>query len=116
MTLEQAVNKWLKDFSSIPTMLVQRAYADDPDSLILLTSEYPDLGWPSGWGWMYSPDDACDERWIESNIDKVERCGFLVYQSEEFDILLGICGCGYDFIQEHWLPLYKIRGMNWHLQ
>ena len=23
-------------------------------------------------------------------------------------------GCGYDFYLEHWVPLYKARGLKWH--
>ena len=48
------------------------------------------------------------------NIDDVEACGFLVYDSDETGILLGVDGCGYDFYSSHWIPLYKKRGLWWH--
>ena len=41
-------------------------------------------------------------------------CGFRVYQHEEWGFFFGIDGAGYDFYSEHWIPLYKRRGLQWH--
>lgn len=41
-------------------------------------------------------------------------CGFRVYQHEEWGFFFGIDGAGYDFYSEHWIPLYKRRGLRWH--
>jgi hypothetical protein len=30
------------------------------------------------------------------------------------ELLLGIHGCGYDFHQAHWEPLYDVLGYRWH--
>ena len=38
----------------------------------------------------------------------------LVYDSDETGILLGVDGCGYDFYESHWIPLYKKIGLRWH--
>ena len=115
MTLEEAVKLWVtRDFSNIPTSLILKAYRDDPYELELLSSDFPVYAYPSGWGWLFHPDDSIDEKWIEDNIKEVEKCGFLVYTSEETGILLGIDGAGYCFYDQHWIPLYKARGLQWH--
>ena len=115
MTLEKAARLWVeRDFSSIPTLLIQRAFKDNPEDLELLSGEYPEYGYPAGWGWMFHPLCSLDEEWIRENIQTVEKCGFLVFDSEETGILLGIDGGGYDFYESHWTPLYQARGLQWH--
>ena len=115
MTLDDAVKLWAnRDFSNIPTELVKRAFKDNIDDLQLLSSEYPELDYPPGWGTMFHPEWSLDEEWIREHVREVEDCGFLIYDSDETGILLGVDGCGYDFVCEHWTPLYKIRGLQWH--
>jgi hypothetical protein len=117
MTLEEAVKLWVgRDFSSIPTELIKKAYRDNPEELELLSSEYPELDYPSGWGYMFHPENSLDEEWIRENISIVEECGFLIYDTEETGILLGIDGCGYSFYENHWTPLYKARDLHWHTE
>ena len=31
-----------------------------------------------------------------------------------FGYIFGIDGAGYDFYEDHWIPLYKERGIQWH--
>ena len=31
-----------------------------------------------------------------------------------FGYFFGIDGAGYSFYEEHWIPLYKARGLQWH--
>ena len=115
MTLEEAVKLWVtRDFSNIPTLLIKRAFKDNYEELELLSSEYPELDYPCGWGYMFHPECSLDEEWIRDNIEEVEKCGFLVYDSDETGILLGVDGCGYDFYSSHWIPLYKKRELRWH--
>jgi hypothetical protein len=115
MTLKEACDLWInRDFSMIPTGLIKKAFKDCPEELELLSSEDPTLDNPAAWGWMWHPDCSLDEIWIRENVDLVERCGFLIYDSEETGILLGVDGCGYSFEEEHFQPLYKMRGLRWH--
>ena len=44
----------------------------------------------------------------------MSKCGFRIYKSYEFGCFFGIDGMGYDFYDEHWLPLYEARGLQWH--
>lgn len=115
MTLDEAVKLWVnRDFSNIPTELVKKAFKDNYEELELLSSEYPELDYPAGWGTMFHPEWSLDEKWIREHIKEVEKCGFLIYDSDETGILLGVDGCGYDFFSEHWTPLYRRRGLLWH--
>ncbi len=68
------------------------------------------------WNTMWSFGDMCDTRWLENKegIRKMSERGFRVYESDEFGYFFGIDGCGYDFYEEHWIPLYRARGLQWH--
>jgi hypothetical protein len=116
MTIDDAVKLWVgRDFSRISTSLIKKAFKDNFEELELLSSEYPELDYPACWGWMFHPECSIDELWIKNNITTVEECGFLVYDSKETGILLGIDNMGYSFFDKHWKPLYKAIGLEWHL-
>ena len=115
MNIDEAVKLWVeRDFSNIPTELIKKAFKDNFEELELLSSKYPELDYPAGWGWMFHPGCSFDEEWIRNHIREVEECGFLVYDSDETGILLGVDGMGYDFYEDHWKPLYVIRNLHWH--
>ena len=71
------------------------------------------------WGTMWSFSDSCDEEWANGkylgpHLQEMADCGFRIYESEDFGIVFGIDGAGYDFYESHWIPLYKARGLQWH--
>ena len=68
------------------------------------------------WGCLWAFNDMCDKEWIEKyeNQIKMAELGFKLYDSEDYGIAFGIDGCGYDFYEAHWIPLYKARGLHWH--
>lgn len=68
------------------------------------------------WGWMWSFSDSADDYWMEEldGIKKMSECGFRIYENEEWGYFFGIDGCGYSFYEEHWVPAYKERGLQWH--
>lgn len=68
------------------------------------------------WGTMWSFGDSCDDWWLEEDegIRLMSECGFRIYSHEEFGYFFGIDGAGYNFYSEHWIPLYKARGLQWH--
>ena len=66
------------------------------------------------WGWMWQFSDNCDDWWLEEHLQEMTDCGFRIYEHEEFGYFFGIDGAGYSFYEAHWLPLYDIRGLNWH--
>lgn len=47
-------------------------------------------------------------------IDLYNDCGISVYETESGLFYIGINGCGYDFYDAHWLPLYRKKGICWH--
>lgn len=68
------------------------------------------------WGTMWAFTTLFDTDWLEDeeNLRKMAECGFRIYESEDYGYIFGIDGAGYDFYSEHWIPLYKARGLKWH--
>lgn len=68
------------------------------------------------WGWLWQFDDSCDDYWLEEKdgIRIMSDCGFRIYEHDEWGYFFGIDGCGYDFYEDHWIPAYKKRGLQWH--
>jgi hypothetical protein len=76
-------------------------------------SEYRDYGLPM-WGTLWTFGSTWDETWAKDNLELMFDCGFRIYESDELGIFFGIDGAGYDFMSNHWIPLYKARGLKWH--
>lgn len=71
------------------------------------------------WGYMWTFGDSIDEDWARgtycpSHLQEMADCGFRIYDSEDYGLVFGIDGAGYDFYIEHWIPLYEARGLRWH--
>lgn len=71
--------------------------------------------WPAMWGTLWTFGEAIDEVWARTHADEIGALGFLVYSSDETGILLAIDGAGFDFYEAFWVPLYRLRGLEWHL-
>ena len=68
------------------------------------------------WGALWAFSEQIDNDWVESlgGLQAMADCGFRIYEQEDYQYIFGIDGAGYDFYQDHWLPLYKARGLKWH--
>lgn len=71
------------------------------------------------WGWVWTFGDHIDEEWANGeylgcHLQEMADCGFRIYEQEDLGLFFGIDGCGYDFYDAHWIPLYKARGLQWH--
>ena len=71
------------------------------------------------WGTMWAFSDSIDNDWLSGEFDTdglqlMADCGFRVFESEDYGYVFGIDGAGYDFFEQHWIPLYKARGLHWH--
>ena len=68
------------------------------------------------WGTMWSFGSNVDNWWLEegNGVQKMSECGFHVYYHEKFGYFFSINGYGYSFMDEHFIPLYKARGLHWH--
>lgn len=88
---------------------------EDTTATVEPIEDYDSIGYGLPmWGTLFNPKERLDEDWIRENLEEVKECGFRIYESEEVGILLGVDGAGYDFYEEHWIPLYKARGLKWH--
>lgn len=65
--------------------------------------------WGTMWAFPYM-----DQDWAKDHIPDIVDCGFRVYEQEDYGLIIGIDGAGYDFYEDHWIPLYKARGLRWH--
>jgi hypothetical protein len=68
----------------------------------------------SGDMWAFS--SGFDKDWLATNdgLQKMAECGFRIYEQEDYEYIFGIDGAGYSFMSEHFIPLYKARGLRWH--
>jgi len=71
--------------------------------------------WPAAWGECFHPTEPLDDAWMRAHAEQIARvCGLLVYDSDDVGIVLAIDAAGLDFIARVWLPLYRLRGLEWH--
>ena len=68
------------------------------------------------WGTMWSFGSRLDDYWLVDNdgLQAMSDCGFRIYEHDDFGYFFGIDGAGYSFYEEHWIPLYEARGLQWH--
>jgi len=149
----EACRLWVeRDFSLIPTSLIEKAYFGENkcgDEITILAPSFENFkaeymkenclvegyeGDPCSvcrteycqeayyesvskipmWGYVFVPENSLDREWIKNNAEKVAKLGFIVYETDEIGVYLGINGAGYDFYEHHWVPLYLERGLKWH--
>jgi len=124
LTIKQATEKWIDEYmDGIPTALIEKAYNfEEVDELTIYEfndeedeDENRPYGFPT-WGTMWSFSSTLDNEWLndEDNRKKMSECGFRIFESDEIGYFFGIDGGGYDFYEQHWIPLYKARGIKWH--
>lgn len=87
----------------------ERHYVDECDMDVWHGDGYLPM-----WGTMWAFSDPCDKDWLESHMQEMADCGFRIYEQEDYGYIFGIDGAGYDFYEQHWIPLYKVRGLKWH--
>lgn len=69
---------------------------------------------PPIWGTYFMPSSDIDSNWLDDHAEEVARLGFTLIYHEGYLFALGIDGAGYDFYEAHWIPLYRLRGFQWH--
>ena len=77
------------------------------------------LDWLPMWGTMFAFNEDIDNEWLRGEylgpgLQLMADCGFRIYEQEDYEYIFGIDGAGYDFYEDHWIPLYKARGLHWH--
>lgn len=144
MDIREATQKWVDSFNAIPQSLIIKAYQDNIDDIQEITpinyicnecygefTEYENNGccplcasknidekypadWLPMWGWMWTFGNGWDSEWAYEHLQDMADCGFRIYESDELGLFFGIDGAGYSFMDEHWIPLYRARGLKWH--
>ena len=117
-TIREAATEWVYGFNAVPTAVVEKLMRLDPDDVREITpgERDEDANYLPRWGTMWSFGDSADDYWLEEEdgLELMAECGFRIYEQEDFGYLFGIDGAGYSFMDEHWIPLYKARGLRWH--
>ena len=118
-TIKEATREWVNGFNFIPTDMIADLWGAYPDDWQEITPDanehdYDDFLPMSGAMWSF--DTGIDVDWLDSEqgLIAMAECGFRIYESENYGRFFGIDGAGYDFMTEHWIPLYKARGLHWH--
>jgi len=115
MSKQEAVERLVHSFSSIPTAWVKIVAEKTGDDFYAVM-----------WGTMFIVNDSFDEKQMKALLKPIEAEEDELYGTQEigdtgisaFDIdgefVLGIHGAGYDFYEHHWIPLYDALGYTWH--
>ena len=121
MTELEACRLWVqRDMVSIPQSVIVKLYEhsgyEDMQEVTPWTEEELEnvYDYFPAWGWLWAMEDPCDEHWLGENLEAMKECGFRIYESEDYGYVFGINGAGYDFYENHWIPLYRARGFHWH--
>ena len=114
IAIKDKTRKWVKEFNAIPQSVIRKICELDIDSVYELTTPDEYAEFLPMWSTMWTFDDFTDEDLARENIETMQECGFRVYESEDFGIIFGIDGAGYNFYEIHWIPLYKARGLKWN--
>ena len=117
-TIREAATEWVYGFNAVPTAVVEKLMRLGPDEVREITP----CEWDENarylpmWDTMWSFGDSADDYWLEEEdgLELMAKCGFRIYEQEDFGYLFGIDGAGYSFMEAHWIPLYKARGLHWH--
>ena len=113
-----ACQSWVDSFNAIPVSVAEKLLkvSGYNDFLEITENEDADDIFPA-WSTMWTMDSKVDKDWCESEegITALSECGFRVYESEDYGVVFGIDGAGYNFYEYHWLPLYEKRGLLWHV-
>lgn len=117
-TIREAATAWVNSFNAVPVAVVEKLMQLDLDDVREITPgrRDEDADFLPMWGTMWSFGDSADDYWLEEEdgLELMAECGFRIYEQEDFGYLFGIDGAGYSFMDEHWIPLYKARGLQWH--
>ncbi len=117
--IENAAQEWVRSFPFIPKKIVEKLLQAG-DSITEVT---PTVGKDFDtvlpmWSMMWSFGNITDISWLddEKNRKTMADCGFRIYKQPDYGYIFGIDGSGYNFYEAHWIPLYKARGLKWHLE
>lgn len=115
---QEMVKKWVNEWNSIPTDAVKIIldHEDVYSPINVPEDECMNMcGYPVAYSTMWTFDTSLDDDWALQHLEELYEIGVIVYESEHLGIVFGIDGTGYDFNKEHWVPMYDLRKLNWHI-
>ena len=97
------------EFDFIPLDVIIKLDGDYCINWLCEFSEYEMGDYYPMWGTVFSVRDNFLSEKIVENAQKIyEECNIWVGEQEDFGIILGINGAGYDFYEAHWEPLFNL--------
>jgi len=111
--MEKCTHKTLYEYIETPLTVKNHeknptdASFDDADSW---SEEYP------MWSWIFTSRNEFMQQKILDNIDEIQSLGFgIIHEIDledgiHFHTSLFFKGCGYDFYEAHWIPLFDLFG------
>ncbi|TSC54107.1 MAG: Uncharacterized protein LiPW30_763 [Parcubacteria group bacterium LiPW_30] len=111
-TLSEVQERFNSDFNFISVQLLEKAY---PDGKLMEYIIYPD-GYDWGneeeplypmWSTLFEAKDEFLSDKLKKYKNEMAEVGIYLMEIEETNAMMFICGCGYDFYQAHWVPLYR---------
>ncbi len=104
--ITEPIGNWVaREFDFISTETVENMYDLRSEQLIRLDTPSEQeilLHWPAHWRTMFHPRDDELADFIRSHPDMIAKFGFLVYDSKDLGLLLGMDESGYVFYAEVW--------------
>lgn len=122
MNIREATEQWVNGFNAFPREMIEELMTSSPydwkEKTDLSKNDRGDrlIGELPRWAMLWSFGSTLDDVWLEDfdGVSKMSKCGFVIFESEKYGYFFGIDGGGYNFYTEHWIPLYKERGLHWH--
>ena len=117
MTIREAVQEWVRGFNKVDIDMIRDLWGNGLGDFCEITpdaDEYDFDSWLPYMG-MWTFNDMAEVRWLENeeHLRVMAEYGFRIFDSR-YGYFFGIQGCGYDFYEAHWIPLYKAMGLHWH--
>ncbi len=107
--IREAAKKWVGTLSEVPHRLFSKLYNFRDEIREITPHDDEDQNFsPPLWGTLWAFKNEPDNKWIkeEGGLEAMARCGFRIFEQEDYGYIFGIDGAGYDFYKAHWIPLY----------
>ena len=109
------------NFNCIPLKLIEKAYPDGITEKILKPpgwfyegekeNEENTIPYPM-WGWVFEAKELYIAEKIKDNIDKLAKLGIFILDIEELHTTIYPDGCGMNFYDVYWKPMFEILGIS----
>lgn len=104
--------RWVNQWNEIPTPAVTRVAR--AAGYEVLAGEPGDGPWLTMWGDMWTFKNHLDATWARKNPGAFAAAGLVLFDVQEIGLVFGIDAAGYEFLDDHFVPLYIERGHPWH--